>query len=360
MAFIIADRVKETSTTTGAGAVTLAGAMTGFSTFAARCAVGDTCYYAIQGVDGSGAPSGEWECGLGTYSAANELTRTTVTSSSNADAVVTLSAGTKHVFIALPAAQVAWMREKLTAARTYYVRTDGSNSNNGLTNTAGGAFLTIQKAVDTICNTLSLQGYTVTVQVADGTYTTPVILKALPDNGEVIIQGNNTTPGNVLISTTSATAFLASFARADYTINDLKITTTTSGVCLYAQHGALLKFSNLDLGACAAQHLRAEYAGNITAIGNYAISGGASSHVLAIYQGRVFIASRTLTITGTPAFTQFAWAQFLGLGYISGNTYSGSATGSYYTVASNGVLNKVADTYPGNSAGTTSTGGQVI
>lgn len=106
MAFVIADRVKETSITTGTGALTLAGAMTGFQAFSAACTVGDTCYYALQGVDAGGSPTGEWECGLGTYSAADTLTRTTVTSSSNAGAAVSLAAGAKQVFISMPAVQV--------------------------------------------------------------------------------------------------------------------------------------------------------------------------------------------------------------------------------------------------------------
>ena len=67
-------------------------------------------------------------------------------------------------------------REALTANRTYYVRTDGSNSNDGLTNSSGGAFLTIQKAIDTAA-TLDLNGHTITVQVGDGTYSESVALR---------------------------------------------------------------------------------------------------------------------------------------------------------------------------------------
>lgn len=101
MAHISEDRVLETSTTTGSGNFSLAGAVTGYRTFAANMAVSDTCWYAIWGVDANGSPTGEWEGGLGTYSATNTLTRTTVIESSNAGSVVTFSAGTKYVAITL-------------------------------------------------------------------------------------------------------------------------------------------------------------------------------------------------------------------------------------------------------------------
>jgi hypothetical protein len=90
MAHITADRVQETTTTTGTGAITLAGAVAGFRTFASVMATNDTCYYVIQGTT-------EWEVGVGTFN--TTLTRTTVQSSSNAGALVNFSAGTKNVFI---------------------------------------------------------------------------------------------------------------------------------------------------------------------------------------------------------------------------------------------------------------------
>jgi hypothetical protein len=97
MAHIAADRVRETTTTTGTGALTLAGAVGGHRAFSAVCADGDTVFYVI-----SHRTLGEWERGTGTYSAGT-LTRTLVRSSSNAGAVVTLSAGTKDVTIVGPA-----------------------------------------------------------------------------------------------------------------------------------------------------------------------------------------------------------------------------------------------------------------
>jgi len=98
MALVLADRVKETTTTTGTGAVTLLGASTGYQSFAA---VGNanTTYYTIAGQTGS-----EWEVGIGTYTASGTtLSRDTILASSNSGSVVTLSAGTKDVFVTYPA-----------------------------------------------------------------------------------------------------------------------------------------------------------------------------------------------------------------------------------------------------------------
>lgn len=99
MAHIVKPRVAETSTSTGTGAVTLAGAITGHRAFSAVCSIGDTVQYEIVAVDTSGNPTGDWEEGLGTYSGASTLTRTTVTNSSNAGAAVDFAAGAKVVLL---------------------------------------------------------------------------------------------------------------------------------------------------------------------------------------------------------------------------------------------------------------------
>lgn len=97
MALITADRVKETASAPGTGTVTLSAA-TGFETFSTAMTVGDTCYYTIADQIGS-----NWEVGLGTYSAANTLTRNTVFESSNANSIVNFSSGTQDVFLTYPA-----------------------------------------------------------------------------------------------------------------------------------------------------------------------------------------------------------------------------------------------------------------
>lgn len=97
------DRVKETSTTTGTGNITLDGAVSQFQAFSNRAdfLAGGWLYYCIAGQTGT-----EWEVGKGYLSDATTLVRYKVFESSNADALVNLSAGTKDVFCTLPAARI--------------------------------------------------------------------------------------------------------------------------------------------------------------------------------------------------------------------------------------------------------------
>ena len=100
MALVINDRVKETSTTTGTGTFDLAGAETGYESFVAGVGTTNTTYYAIELNS-----AGEWEVGIGTVTDAgtDTLSRETIITSSNGDAAVNFSAGTKNVFCTLPA-----------------------------------------------------------------------------------------------------------------------------------------------------------------------------------------------------------------------------------------------------------------
>ena len=100
MALVVKDRVRETSTTTGTGTLTLAGAVTGFQTFSSAIGNTNTTYYTIT----NGA---EWEVGIGTVGAGT-LARTTVLASSNAGSAVTFSAGTKDVFCTYPAGKALY------------------------------------------------------------------------------------------------------------------------------------------------------------------------------------------------------------------------------------------------------------
>lgn len=98
MSLLLADRVLETCSSPGTGAVTLLGATTGYQSFSSAIGNGNTCYYCIA--DQGGA---NWEVGVGTYSSSgNTLTRTTPLSGSAATPV-NFSSGTQNVFVTYPA-----------------------------------------------------------------------------------------------------------------------------------------------------------------------------------------------------------------------------------------------------------------
>jgi len=109
---LLADRVKETTTSTGTGNITLAGAVSGFRTFNATFGTNVRFYYAIVGQS-----STEWEVGEGYLSASTTLVRDAVFSSSNSNAAVNFSAGTKDVFCTIPASEVS--DKSKTAALNY-------------------------------------------------------------------------------------------------------------------------------------------------------------------------------------------------------------------------------------------------
>jgi len=142
MALVINDRVKETTTTTGTGAVSLAGAVTGFETFAAGIGNSNTVYYCIAHQD-----QAEFEVGLGTLDGdSSDLTRTTVISSSNSDSAVDFSSGTKDVFCTIPASKLIFedANNDATIGRNLTVTGDLTITGDDITmntNTSGAALI---------------------------------------------------------------------------------------------------------------------------------------------------------------------------------------------------------------------------
>ena len=102
MALVLKDRIKETTTTTGTGTYTLAGAVTGFEAFS-QIGNGNTTYYACT--DGT-----DFEIGIGTYTASGTtLARTTILQSSNSDSAVNWTSGTRTIFCTLPAEKMSFL-----------------------------------------------------------------------------------------------------------------------------------------------------------------------------------------------------------------------------------------------------------
>lgn len=253
-------------------------------------------------------------------------------------------------------------REVLSADRTYYVRTDGSDSNTGLVDSAGGAFLTIQKAINVFL-TLDLGGFAGTIQVRDGTYTGAVSLSSPFVGGNVTLQGNTTTPANCIISTTSVDAVAVS-SGANLTILGFKIQTTTSGNGLLATTNGIIRVTGLmQYGTCAGFQIAGTGDGKVYLSANYTINGGALVHFITAGGGTISVlAAITVTVSGTPAFSlAFAFALVLGVLDVPNITFSGSATGTRYTGATNSVIftsGGGASYFPGDAAGSVATGAQ--
>ena len=176
MAFVIADRVRETTTTTGTGTITLAGAVTNFETFTANLSNSDTTYYAI--VDNT---NGAFEVGLGTFTSSGTTLARSVIASSNSNNLVDFGAGTKDVFITIPASKM--------------VVEDGSNNvsiGGTVTATAfsgSGAALT---GVDVVNDTSPQLGGALDVQTHDIVTTSNRDLELAPNGtGKVVVKGND-------------------------------------------------------------------------------------------------------------------------------------------------------------------------
>ena len=143
MAFVLADRVKETTTSTGTTAVTLLGAATGFQSFSA-IGNANVTYYTIAGQTGS-----EWEVGIGTYtSSGTSLSRDTVLASSNSGSLVNFSAGTKDVWCDYPAKRAViggegYIENAATVNTSSTVNTGNNAISGGPVSVASGAVVTV-------------------------------------------------------------------------------------------------------------------------------------------------------------------------------------------------------------------------
>lgn len=242
----------------------------------------------------------------------------------------------------------------------------GNDNNNGLGATRSGAFLTLQKAYDTIVSNLDLGGKAVTVNVADSLYNSGLaVAQPWTGGGSVAFQGNTTSYRNVTLNTTSSDCFsITSILGGPLIFNGFRLMTTTSGNALFHAGVGTVNFAKIDFGAVSGggSHI---YNTAVTAIvlgrnDTYLISGGASQHLLAI-EGTVNINVSALSLLNTPAFSVFAQATRRGFVDAEANTFTGSATGIRYSANNNGIIyvgGAGANYFPGSVAGSTATGGQ--
>ena len=191
MAYLRPYRVAETATTTGTGAITLAGAVTGYSSFAAELANADTATIVIEAIDAAGRPTGDWEVCDSTFTAPATLSRGTIKDSSAGGSRINFAAGSKRVFAINP-------RDAVDLGSTDLIGTlPVAKGGTGSQTFTSGRLLVGQGSSAVTSSLIADNGTTVTV------------------NGSIAVTGgtiNGTTVGDATASTGAFTTLSASGA----------------------------------------------------------------------------------------------------------------------------------------------------
>jgi len=274
MAFITADRVKDTSTTTGTGNITVSGsAPFGYRTFSTVLSVADTFYYAIQGQS-----TAEWEIGVGTYASTNQFARTTVLASSASGSAVSFSSGTKNVFITLAATRTLQLKSSDTPTAGSIPYGDGSTLSYSSVGTAGQVLISGGSGSPTWSSAGT--GSVTSVAVSGGT------------TGLTTSGGPVTTSGTITIAGTLATANGGTGGTATPTAGTIPYGTGTAlGYSAAGTSGQVLTSG----GAGAPTWTTVTGTGTVTSVD---VSGGTTGLT---YSGGPITGSGTITMAGTLA-----------------------------------------------------------
>ena len=325
MALILKDRVKETTTTAGTGTVTLAGAATGYQTFAA-IGNANTTYYCIAGQGTS-----EWEVGIGTYtSSGTTLSRDTVLASSNSGSLVTFSAGTKDVFATYPSEksvnQDASGNINLTglvgigvAPATYplttYSATEGRMLING--DGVGSGYLAARYSTDTSGPTTAFRKYR-------GTYASPLAVASSDTMGTI----NFTAWGGTTLRTlASITGFVDTYV-SDTNISSVLVFGTTSA-------GGITQVERMRIhgsGGVSIGNTTDPGATNLSVTGTTSTAGLTSTGVTSVLDGTNFLIKNTADNTKVARFDLSGLTTANNYTYVLPNT-TGSALASLGNLA---------------------------
>lgn len=358
------DRVKQYSTSTGAGDIAFSATIPGFNAFST---IGSAPFpYEIHAIDGSGIPTGQWETGIGKISGGN-LIRIAPDASSSGSVPLSFSAGTKVVSLCIPSTATAGMRRANT---TYYVRPGGSNSNSGLVNDDGGAFLTIQHALNVAAADMIISGSSdVSIYVETGSYAEylvlPQILRA--GSGRPKIVGIGYGPTDVVVRAVSA-EYCGDWILEYFSIANVEAVSNYNA--LQVGRGASLECNVMDFGSAGTgRHVFVRDGGRVLC-SDYTVGGGGKSHIKAEAGGSFVFSGSAITFTASATFSEAVVQCLTGAGHVEltgvsfdVSTYSATVTGKRYDINGNGVCNTGgggASFVPGTVAGTTATGGQYM
>lgn len=246
----------------------------------------------------------------------------------------------------------------LTSDITFYVNAStGNDLNNGLT--AGTAFQNIQTVLDYVRDDWDLGGYTVTITVADGTYTENLSMWPVVGYGSVEIIGNQATPASVQLN---GSITVEGASSGDYILRGLRVDNLTGNGLRVAQHGKL-SISDVHFGTVLGSHIEMINNSVLFIIGNYGIIGNGEFHFEIDANCAVEASGITVDILNNLTFTGVFAICRNGIIRMTNITYNlvGTVTGQRYSVVQNGVIattpNGDPNYFPGTIAGTTATGG---
>lgn len=256
----------------------------------------------------------------------------------------------------------ALARTELSSDLTLFVRSDGNDTNDGLSDNSGGALRYPQTAIDRLCNAYDACGKKAKIKLGAGPWTQP--LKLYPVLGikpggwatsELLLEGNLTTPA--LLEVTGDHCIVGVACNTQWRVQGLRLSTLTSGkVAVISDLGTNIALGKNEFGPCAGIHTQALNRSSIEWVADYAIDGDAPSgwHWYADQLSQHIFQTLTVTLLNTPSLAGFAAA--LGGSKIpfGAVTFSGPAAGYRYFVFSKGLIDSAgrgANALPGSMAG---------
>lgn len=248
-----------------------------------------------------------------------------------------------------------------SAAVQYYVSTTGNDGNN--CTATGSPCLTIQAA----WNKAAIVNYGsggFQINLADGSYSQGLLAtQTWGGSGPQLIVGNCTTPGNVVVTSTSTDGTFTAHSNTEISIKCLEVQSSVQHG-FYSKWSGIIHFDKIRFGTAVNGQLTTSYGGIIVADADgatcsYSIVGAAARHIYA-HNGAIRTESCTVTISGTPAFSS-AFATTTGAGHFNyfGTTYSGSATGIRFDASDNSSIqgDQNLTFLPGDASGVVRSGG---
>lgn len=296
----------------------------------------------------------------------------------NADGLVVYDSASPAKFRLLGATSpfafvIPGTKAPLLGARTYYVNASapGSDSNDGLTSPT--AFASVVKALN-VAATFNQNGFDITINVANGTYSS-FVCQTINGQGSIFIIGNETTPGSVIISTSAGEAITVN--GQNYTIKGMTVLSSGSGAAPHVGAGLRVNASaqvvtrNIIFGACVDSHTLIGNGGilafsgtdNGDATGYVSITGDSPFFLNVQGGGLVTLNNTILNTTGARTFAS-SFVQAADQGIIRGSfstiNLGSTVTGKRYNVTTLGLINTATaniNYFPGTIAGTATLGG---